>query len=75
MSEKNKIEGEGSYEGARRYQESIKDFMESGQIEKKAREAADMSEEEQAESAKAEALGKAHIQEEDPEVKEPLSKP
>jgi hypothetical protein len=36
-----KLEGEGSYEGARKYQEAQHDFAQKGPVEAKAREAAD----------------------------------
>ena len=34
-----KVEGEGSYEGTRRYNEHVKDFAKSGQVDKAADEA------------------------------------
>lgn len=37
----NKIQGEGDYESARRYQEEQHEFAKSGEVEKKAREAED----------------------------------
>lgn len=36
-----KLEGEGSYEGARKFQKEEHAFAKSGRVEKKAREAAD----------------------------------
>jgi hypothetical protein len=36
-----KLEGEGSYEGAKQYQDAQNDFAENGPVEEKAREAAD----------------------------------
>jgi len=36
-----KIEGEGSYEGTRRYNEHVKDFAQSGKVKKAADEAKD----------------------------------
>lgn len=36
-----KLEGEGSYEGARAYRKGQEEFAQSGRVEKKAREAAD----------------------------------
>jgi len=37
----NKIQGEGDYESARRYQKEQHEFAKSGEIDKKAREAKD----------------------------------
>lgn len=37
----NKIQGEGDYESARRYQKDQHEFAKSGEVEKKAREAED----------------------------------
>ena len=36
-----KMEGEGSREGSRRYQEAQQDFAQNGDVQKKAKEAAD----------------------------------
>lgn len=34
-----KIEGEGSYEATRRYNQDVRDFVKSGEVEEKARDA------------------------------------
>ncbi len=56
-----KLEGEGSYEGARRFQNKQRDFAENSDVEKKARDAAralDNNEGEALEKARKEAAGK-----------------
>jgi hypothetical protein len=44
-----KLEGEGSYEGAKQYQDAQHEFAENGPVEEKAREAADALDGEEAE--------------------------
>jgi hypothetical protein len=43
-----KLEGEGSYEGAKQYQDAQHEFAENGPVEEKAREAADALDSEEA---------------------------
>ena len=63
-------EGEGNRTAARRYNEAQKRFAQSGKVEKKAHEAEEAIEgTERKELERAEAEGKRHIAEEDPEVK------
>ncbi|HZS82494.1 MAG TPA: hypothetical protein VFA50_06465 [Stellaceae bacterium] len=63
-------EGEGSRTGARQYDKAAERFAKSGKVEEKAREAREAIEgKEGKELAEAEAAGKRHIAEEDPEIK------
>lgn len=59
-----KVEGEGSYSGAKQYNEGVKKTVESGKVEQKAREAA-----RQPEDKAAEAEGKRHSHGEDPQLR------
>ena len=63
-------EGEGNRTAARRYNEAQKRFVRSGKVEDKAHEAEEAMEgEERKELERAEAVGKRHVAEEDPEIK------
>jgi len=63
-------EGEGNKTAAREYNEAQQRFVKSGQVEEKARQAERaMDGPERQELEKAEAAGKRHAAEEDPEVK------
>jgi hypothetical protein len=63
-------EGEGNRTAARHYNKAQQRFVKSGKIEEKAREAeAALDGKEGAELERAEAEGKRHIAEEDPEIK------
>jgi len=63
-------EGEGNRTAARRYNEAQKRFARSGKVEEKAHEAEEAMEgKERKELERAEAVGKRHVAEEDPEVK------
>ena len=64
-----KIQGEGDYDAARRYDKSARDFTQSGKVEPAARKAKPASAEEAADLKKAEDIGKSHAKGEDPEVK------
>jgi hypothetical protein len=67
---KNANEGEGNKTAAREYNESQQRFVKSGQVDEKAREAEQaLDSPERGEMEKAEAVGKRHMAEEDPEVK------
>jgi hypothetical protein len=62
-------EGEGSQTGARQYNESTREFVESGKVKKAADEAAKAVDGPNAEALKrAEAEGKRHSHGEDPEL-------
>ena len=60
------VHGEGNYQATRDYNERTKRFVESGQVEQAARDAAPGSEAEALQMAAAEAEGKRHAKEEDP---------
>ena len=63
-------EGEGNRTAARAYNKGVRDFEKTGQVEKKAREAADaLDGPEGAELRKAEEAGKQHSHGEDPALK------
>lgn len=72
MTADKKIEGEGSREAAQHYNESTREFVKSGKVEEKAREAAKTS---NAADQQAEKEGKKHIKEEDPAIERDYSKP
>jgi hypothetical protein len=63
-------EGEGNRTAARKYNRATERFIQSGKVEKSAREAERARDgAERKEMDEAEAIGKRHIAEEDPEVK------
>jgi hypothetical protein len=63
-------EGEGNRTAAEAYNKGVQDFEKTGQVEKKAREAADaLDGPEAAELKKAEEIGKKHSHGEDPALK------
>ena len=55
-----KIQGEGDYEAARNYDDAQREFVESGQVQKAARDAEPKNQAEADEMKKAEAAGKSH---------------
>jgi hypothetical protein len=59
----NKVEGEGSYTGAKHYNDGVKRTVQSGKVEQAAREAAKLPEDKAAEAA-----GKRHSHGEDPQL-------
>ncbi|HTJ65469.1 MAG TPA: hypothetical protein VL899_16830 [Alphaproteobacteria bacterium] len=63
-------EGEGNRTAARAYNKGVQDFEKTGQVEKKAREAADALNGPEAKALKdAEAEGRSHSHGEDPALK------
>jgi hypothetical protein len=54
------VQGEGDYEAARRYGKDVKEFVQSADIDKAAREAAPRSPDEQREMTEAERAGRRH---------------
>ena len=68
------VHGEGNYAASRDYNERTKRFVESGQVEQAARDAAPDSEAEALQMAAAEAEGKRHAKEEDPALSRKTSK-
>jgi hypothetical protein len=63
------VEGEGSYSGARQYDEATKQFMKKGKVQEAARAASPQSSAEAAEMEAAEEEGRRHAKEEDPSLK------
>jgi len=60
------VQGEGDYNAARRYDKAAREFAESGQVDKAAREADPGSAEQARELEDAEREGKSHAKGEDP---------
>src|SRR5262245_55745562 len=77
MNERNKpagrdqaqVEGEGSYSGARQYDEATRQFVKKGKVEQAARAAAPNSDAQADEMQEAEQEGRNHAKEEDPALK------
>jgi hypothetical protein len=69
MDRKDKVEGEGSYTGAKDYNKRTKKFVDSGKVQDAANDAAPKSEQEAREMQEAERIGKKHIKDEDPAVR------
>ncbi len=68
MAQKN--EGEGNRTAARAYNKGVQDFEKTGQVEEKAREAAEAVDGPEGEELrKAEDVGKSHSHGEDPQLK------
>lgn len=61
-----KVQGEGDYEAARRYDEAQKRFVESGKVEQAAEDAAPESAEQAQELERAEDIGRSRSKGEDP---------
>ena len=70
MSTDNDLQGEGNYEASRRYRERTEQFIESGRVEEAATNAAPRSDAEAQELDRAEEAGKAHVAEEDPQLRD-----
>ena len=66
-----KVQGEGDYEAARRYEEKLRDHVQHHDMERDAREAEPKSEGEEREMEQAEELGKQRAKEEDRLLKKP----
>ena len=62
---KSKVQGEGDYASARKYDQAVGDFVKSGKVEKAARDAAPHNPQEQDAMLKAEAQGRSHSKGED----------
>lgn len=67
----NKVQGEGDYEAARRYDKSARDFAQSGQVKPAADQATPRSDREAEDLERAEEIGKSRAKGEDPQVKRP----
>jgi hypothetical protein len=57
---KSRIQGEGDYASAKKYNEHAREFAQSGRVEQAAREAAPRNAQEKDDMRKAEAEGRAH---------------
>ena len=66
MNEKSKVQGEGDYEAARRYDKAAREFTESGKVEQAARDAAPANAAQAEELNRAERAGQSHAKGEDP---------
>jgi hypothetical protein len=75
MERKDKVEGEGSYTGSKDYNERTKKFVDSGKVEQAANDATPKSEQEARELERAERIGKKHIKEEDPALRNRKKQP
>lgn len=64
-----KVQGEGDYESARKYDQGVREFAQSGRVADAARAAAPRDEQEQRELEEAEKAGRQRAKEEDPAVK------
>lgn len=62
----NEIEGEGSYTGAKQYNDATKKFVDQGKVEQAAERAKPQSDAEAREMREAEREGKSHAKGEDP---------
>jgi hypothetical protein len=71
MKPRDKVEGEGSYSGAKDYDERAKKFVDSGKVQDAAQRAAPKSEEEARAMRKAERTGKQRAKGEDPALQDP----
>ena len=69
MSKPNRIQGEGDYEAAKKYNEAQRKFVKSGKVGAAARNAKPKSEAEAKEMERAEELGRSRAKEEDPTIK------
>jgi hypothetical protein len=74
VSEKNRNQGEGDRESAKRYNEATQKFVKSGRVDKAARDATHMTDEERRAAEQAEQAGKRRAKELDPEEKRDFSK-
>lgn len=66
-----KVQGEGDYDAAHRYEEKLRDHVEHHDIDKEARDAEPRSDGEKREMEQAEELGKRRAKEEDPLLENP----
>ena len=64
-----KIQGEGDYDAARRYDKSARDFAQSGKVKPAADQSAPRNEREAEEMERAEEIGRSRAKGEDPQVK------
>ena len=72
--EKRDVEGEGSYSGAKDYNQRTQKFIDAGKVEDAARKAEPKNEEEKHAMQKAERIGRQRAKEEDPALRHPSKK-
>jgi hypothetical protein len=65
-SNKDRVQGEGDYDAARRYDKAAEDFAKSGKVDRAAHDAAPDSPQQAEELHKAEDIGKSHSKGEGP---------
>jgi hypothetical protein len=58
--DKNRVQGEGDYDAARRYDKAAEDFAKSGKVDRAAHDAAPGSAKEADEMKRAEEIGESH---------------
>ncbi len=66
MKSKDRVQGEGDYDAARRYDKAAETFAKSGRVEQAAHDAASQSPEQAEDMRKAEETGKSHSKGEGP---------
>jgi hypothetical protein len=66
-----RVQGEGDYDAARRFDKAERAFVSSGKVRDAARRAQPRDAEEAEELARAEAIGRSHAKDEDPAVRRP----
>ena len=66
MAKQQNVNGEGNYAASRKYNDATKKFVDSGKVDKAARDAAPSSDADALQMAAAEAEGRARSKEEDP---------
>lgn len=69
MPEDDKIQGEGNYEASRNYRKGTEEFIESGQVDRAAEDAANATPDEQQDLERAEQEGRRHAAEEDAQLR------
>tara|TARA_R110002049_G_scaffold234288_1_gene407523 strand:+ start:24 stop:335 length:312 start_codon:yes stop_codon:yes gene_type:complete len=57
---KSNVQGEGDYDSAKKYNQSTRDFVDSGKVEKAAKQSAPRNAKEKTEMRQAEAEGRSH---------------
>ena len=72
---KDRVQGEGDYDAARRYDQGAREFAESGRVDEAARNARPTSAEEAEQLRRAEREGQSHAKGEDPLLDKPGDMP
>ena len=65
MSDKDKVQGEGDYKSAKKFDKDEREFVKSGAVERAAHKAEPKSDEEAREMLRAEKIGRSHSKGED----------